>query len=304
MTTELNTKQMSVAEIKDYIVANHGIDKTQVEAIKGKTNLVNFLHSLNKVENSEQNKTEEAPFDGPENMLDNDDEVGFVFNIPESQKEEVSQNTTPPQITDPSWTDYVLSQLTDKEKDNDYPKADGLRRLVESLISPITNIETTVIQPPQKDNFMTATVKTRIYLKNGSSYEACTDVQKEHLPSPYDKHISAVAETRAEGRAYRKILRLQNVVTKEEMVSENDHDDSEGMNKTQMAFLDIMCKNDRLNINVKKLFHKIYPDKKLENIKSYRYNETTKLYDILSGYQDNMDNIPSDIRGYDPSWRD
>lgn len=322
----INTKQMTVQEIKQYITEKHIVAKDVIENIKGKSNLVNFLESLEKVENSDDEAELEDIMGDPivelTEVLESED-LGFEFKpiLVETSKttpclENKVEAKKTPNMTDPEWTEYVLSFLSDKEKDKDYPKADGLRRLVEKFVGQIIGIETTVIQPPQKDNYQTSTVKTRVRVrphgvdmqipdpyKYDLIYDACTDVQKEHMDPPYDRHISAVAETRAEGRAYRKILKLQNVVTKEEMVS-TDHNDVERINKVQIAFLDAMCNNSRLNINVKKLFEYVFKDQKLENITDYKYNQATELGNLLSSYQDDMNKIPTEIRGYDSSWRD
>jgi hypothetical protein len=296
-TTALNTKQMTVEEIRKHIVSTHNVDPQVLLNIKGKSNLVNFLLSLEKSEPEEVFETKEMDMD------EEIDEFELLLQpTPVLTAETVGKSI--PDRTDPEWTEYVLAQLTDKEKEKDYPKADGLRRLVEKLIGPINKIYTTVIQPPQKDNFMTATIKTTVELADGSSYDACTDVQKEHLQHPFDKHISAIAETRAEGRAYRKILRLQNIVTQEEMVTESGQRDQNKMSTMQIAFIDLMCNNTRLNINVRKIFDSNFADKKLDNIKNYSNEDVAKICSILSEYQADLSKIPADIRGYKPTWKD
>lgn len=304
----LDTTKMKVEEIREYIISTHGVARDTLLNIKGKSNLVNFLNSLTIVEQDQKVDPStdiilSDDFDEPSSNKGGDgplvdiDEFEVAFANPKNE----STGEVPNQ-SDSNWTEYVLSQLTDIEKDKEYPKADGLRRLVEKLISPIVSMQTTVIQAPQQSNMMTSTVKTTVTLENGQSYEAVTDVQKDHLQHPFDKHISAIAETRAEGRAYRKILRLQNIVTKEEMVADTNLDDSK-MNRTQIQFLDVMCGNSRLNINVKKLFETVIP-KKLTDIKQHTNEDVQTVFGILSGYQEDMSKIPAEIRGYTPSWKD
>lgn len=296
----LNTKSMTVEEIREYIISNHSVDRATLLNIKGKGNLVNFLNSLDKVESEIPDLKEEK--DAVPMESDIEDVSEFQITFENEVKEEKAAESAPSKY-DPEWTEYVISQLTDVEKDKEYPKADGLRRLVEKLICPIEKMYTTVVQSPSRDNGMISTVKTTVVLENGQSYEAVTDVQKEHLQHPFDKHISAIAETRAEGRAYRKILRLQNIVTKEEMVADTNLDDTK-MAKTQIAYIDAMCNNGRLNINVKKLFDYVFKEKKLVDVKEYAHADVASVCAMLSEYQSDMSKIPTEVQGYTSTWKD
>lgn len=291
---------MTVEEIREYIISNHSVDRATLLNIKGKGNLVNFLNSLDKVESEIPDLKEEK--DAVPMESDIEDVSEFQITFENEVKEEKAAESAPSKY-DPEWTEYVISQLTDVEKDKEYPKADGLRRLVEKLICPIEKMYTTVVQSPSRDNGMISTVKTTVVLENGQSYEAVTDVQKEHLQHPFDKHISAIAETRAEGRAYRKILRLQNIVTKEEMVADTNLDDTK-MAKTQIAYIDAMCNNGRLNINVKKLFDYVFKEKKLVDVKEYAHADVASVCAMLSEYQSDMSKIPTEVQGYTSTWKD
>lgn len=282
----MDTQKMSVSQIKDYITKNYDIPIEQINNIKGKSNLLNLISSLDN--------------DLVPNLNDID------FKIPENSTE-IPEVTTEiiPDINSAEWSDYVLSQLSEDEKDQGYPKADGLRRLVEKYIGRIILINSKVVQAPSSNNAYIATVKTTInvLLHNGQiiTFSACADAVKEFCPKPYNQHLSAIAETRAEGRVYRKLLRLKNTATREEMMSQDMHSDLELITPNQKNIIDILCRNDRLNINVQKLFSQHFKDNK--PISKYTFNQASEIGTILSEYQSDLNSIPQEIRGYDAAWR-
>lgn len=286
----MDTQKMSVSQIKDYIVKNYSIPIEQINAVKGKSNLLNLMASL-------------AHGIVPD-LVENDD---IDFKLPETTTEiPVKTAESIPDINSAEWSDYILSQLSEDEKDQGYPKADGLRRLVEKYIGRIMLINSKVVQAPSSNNAYIATVKTTInvlLLHSGQimTFSACADAVKEFCPKPYNQHLSAIAETRAEGRVYRKLLRLKNTATREEMMSQDTHSDLELITPNQKNIIDILCRSDRLNINVQKLFSRHFQDNKL--ISKYTFNQASEIGAILSEYQSDLNNIPQEIRGYDAAWR-
>src|SRR5688500_6009345 len=74
---------------------------------------------------------------------------------PEDIKLEAVSHTLP---TNPEWSDYVLSQLTDNEKDNGSPRVDGLRRIATKLLGPFSS-HTEVVQAPGLDGRATVMVR-------------------------------------------------------------------------------------------------------------------------------------------------
>lgn len=278
---------MTVDELRKEIIDQHNIDPRIVEQTKGKAKLNNLLQSLNKNNGNNENNITVLDFDVD---FDNDSET-------EKDK---------PKKSDPDWTNYILSQLTSDEKDDKlkYPKTDGLRRLVEKEIDKILSITTEVIQAPNIENGMVATVISTLVLHNGDIYSAVADAKRLDLIPPYDKHVSAIAETRAEGRCYRKTLRLKNVITKEE-APHMDHTpaDSGLINDTQIQMIDRLCSNDRLNINIRKYLKNKFKENYKENIQSYFYEEGQKICGELSEYQTDVNNIDKELLGFDVNWR-
>jgi hypothetical protein len=135
--------------------------------------------------------------------------------------------------SDPEWTDYVLSALTDDEKIKDknnpgkeYPTTDGLRRLVEKFVGTIVTSRTQIHQMPSPDNERRATVTVEVEIIPRDRYtltrtslltfEGAADVYSGNSVIPFCNHPVATAETKSEGRAYKKALKIK-VSTYEEI---------------------------------------------------------------------------------------
>lgn len=233
-------------------------------------------------------------------------------------KEEIVVEKATPTIHDIEWTDYVLSFLEEEEKIMGNPTTDGLRRIFEKVMEcEITHCDTTVVQSPSRDNEMRATVThTLTYILNrehpeGSktsflnsrSVTGAADVYWGNCDKVFRNHPVAVAETRAEGRALRRALRLRKVVAAEEVASEiEDHPDANTVSKitnNQINFIDVMAK--RLDIDVKKMLDQKF-DIKEDNIYNIGYEDAVKVASILAEYQQKNE-VPDEILGFDSNWR-
>lgn len=238
-------------------------------------------------------------------------------------KKEIADSSTPvsedacvkPSMNDIGWTDYVLSLLSDDEKIADNPTTDGLRRVFElALDCCVVEAKTEVVQAPDPNNEKRATVVHTIsyVLKNmGSEDESlkyrsisgAADVYWGNCDKIYRNHPVAVAETRAEGRALRRALKLRKVVAAEEIAKDiDDHPDGDTVNKitnNQVNFIDTL--SNRLNINVIKLLEQNNLETK--NIYALSHDDAVSIIRILSGYQQNMQNIPELLIGYSNEWK-
>ena len=218
-----------------------------------------------------------------------------------------------PAIHDIEWTDYVLSFLTDDEKIMGNPTTDGLRRIFEKVMDcQIIESESKVVQCPSRENEMRATVQFALTFKpnvsntafiDSRSVSGCADVYWGNCDKVFRNHPVAVAETRAEGRALRRALRLRKVVAAEEIATEvEDHPDANTINKitnNQINFIDVM--SQRLNINVNKLFKQNGLVK--ENIYDTLHEEAVNIIRKLSYYQQNLSEITEELQGYTSNWR-
>ena len=237
-----------------------------------------------------------------------------------SKKEDQAETKTQeqeviPTIHDLEWTDYVLSLLSDDEKIKGNPTTDGLRRVIEKALNcKIVQSVSKVIQSPSPDNEKRATVTHTLclHLNTGSVesdglntvvVDGSADVYWGNCDKIYRNHPVAVAETRAEGRALKRALRLRKVVAAEELANDiDDHPDANSVDKitnNQINFMDVIAQ--RLNINVHKLLELNNLDSK--DIYGLPHAKAVDIIRLLSKYQTNMSDIPEHILGYSNEWK-
>jgi hypothetical protein len=238
------------------------------------------------------------------------DKVDTVVN-----ESETTEQQKIPNISDLEWTDYVLSFLSDDEKISGNPTTDGLRRIFETVLKcRLLSSTSNVVQTPDPNNEKRATVVHSLtyclnpeapdtYGINMLTVDGSADVYWGNCDKVYRNHPVAVAETRAEGRALRRALRLRKVVAAEELSKEiEDHPDNHSVNKIsnqQINFIDVL--SQRLNINVTKLLEE--NNLKIDNIYNLAHESAVDIIRMLSKYQQNMENIPQTILGYSNEWK-
>lgn len=213
---------------------------------------------------------------------------------------------------DPRWTDYVLNSLEEDEKQDKYPKTDGLRRLVHKFIGPIVGFDVNVLSCPQgggNPESNSATVVTTITVACRATgqmmtYSSVGDANSLSCPPPFDKFLSPIAETRAEGRCYRKILGLKNIVTADELDrsgSTTPNMNPDGASDSQITLIERMCRDQ--NVNIEALV-KTVTRKKLSNVRAYKGDELREVLDKLHTAQNEDKQFPEQYVGYDPAWRE
>lgn len=222
--------------------------------------------------------------------------------------------TKKPSINDLNWTEHVLSLLSDDEKIKGNPTTDGLRRIFEiALNCEIIQSTSSVVQAPSPENEKRATVVHELVyiLKDPTAtpdnktrlVSGAADVYWGNCDKIYRNHPVAVAETRAEGRALRRGLRLRKVIAAEEMANDiDDHPDANSVNKitnNQINFIDVI--GQRLNIDIKKLLKTNGLDD--NNIYNLQHENAVDIIRLLSRYQQNIADIPTDILGYSNEWK-
>lgn len=233
--------------------------------------------------------------------------------IVENAQEIVEKKTVTP--NDLEWTDHVLALLSDDEKISGNPTTDGLRRIFEIAMNcRVLASVSDVVQTPEPNNEKRATVVHSItYFLNGGARDqpelntvtinGAADVFWGNCDKVYRNYPVAVAETRAEGRALRRALKLRKVVAAEELAKDiEDHPDQDSVTKitnNQINFIDVMAK--RLNINVTKLLEGNELESK--NIYVLSHEDAVKVIRMLSSYQQDMSSISDSIVGYTNEWK-
>lgn len=215
-----------------------------------------------------------------------------------------------PVISSPEWTDHVLSLLLDDEKIAGNPTTDGLRRIFEQALDcQLIDTISSVVQSPEPSNEKRATVvHTLKYIINIDkdrmvrTASGAADVYWGNCDKIYRNHPVAVAETRAEGRALRRALRLRKVVAAEEIAKEIEDVDGLTVSKitnNQINFIDVLAK--RLDVDVQKVLKNM--DLDTNNIHTIAHEDAVTIVQKLSEYQQDISKIPDDIKSYNSAWK-
>ena len=114
------------------------------------------------------------------------------------------------------WQKEVLNLLEKDELIENYPSTDGLSRVTRFIFGEYSSSIEVPKSPTNGDR--SATVIVRIHL-GGNIYSGAADVYEFNTKAPYNKHPVATAETKALGRALKKLLGLK-VHTHEEMMDD------------------------------------------------------------------------------------
>jgi len=222
------------------------------------------------------------------------------------------ENVTP---NDPGWTDQVLGLLLDDEKISGNPTTDGLRRIFEiALNCRILCSTSQVVQMPDPSNEKRATVCHSITYRlnphesdtegvNTITVDGSADVYWGNCDKLFRNHPVAVAETRAEGRALRRALKLKKVVAAEE-IAQSIEDDVDGVSASkissnQINFIDVIAK--RLNINVINLLNDL--DISSDTVYNMSHENAVTVIQKLNYYQQNLSDITDKLLGYHEKWK-
>ena len=124
----------------------------------------------------------------------------------------------------------------------------------------------------------------------------------------------AIASTRAEARALRKVLKIKGVAAEEltkkdtakivrdlsqqKSSTGGEYEDQGRMSDAQYNFIDVKCK--QLNVDGRKLFKDVF---KVDNNRKISKKVASDIIDVLNDYQQNKSTIPSELKGYNQEWR-
>ena len=207
---------------------------------------------------------------------------------------------------DPEWSEYLLDQLQDHELINGAPTVDGLRRIAEKCFGEIVESKSCIVETPSSDNGLRCTICHTLRVikyRNGQQVQVdgCVDVVYTKTPYPFKDHLVATADTRAEGKALRRALKIR-VITAEELQHEDEEvalASDEAVNDQQVLAINQLCK--RLNVSVVDITKAQYNTAK--TINDLRNLEARLLISRLSELQRTPDDVPESCVGYDEDWK-
>ncbi len=221
---------------------------------------------------------------------------------------EAEEKIKVPLQTDKEWGDYVMSQFAEDELFEGNPNVDGLTRVTELLIGEIVGSKSTVKQSPVYDNsgkMQPAVVEHEITILPYNSnttriYCGVADCFPENTEATYARFPTAMASTRAKGRALRDALRLKKVAAEELTTLDVSTFTGEGnVTKDQLNFINVICQ--RNDINPTKFIN--MGAKTYKQLKDISRETASKMVAELSRLQSNYTEISDKIKGYDENWQ-
>lgn len=204
-----------------------------------------------------------------------------------------------PLYGDEDWSDYVMTLFLESELEDGKPKCDGLRRVMHKLFDVVyakpVKYEDTVVQ--YEVCFLPRKVMT---IDMGGSYPTITigaiaSASKENTKHPYSKYLHALAETRAEARAYRKALLLKCVAAEE--TDEAEMPEAGEAKSSQLTAINVMCKKNKISLDKLITFHKKTLGKLTTG--SMTNEQASKILTLLNNYQSTAqgtNSIPEEIK--------
>jgi hypothetical protein len=235
------------------------------------------------------------------------------FDFEDVDNLELLENNTEVNIPDygqEGWEDYVISLLSDKEfhkvsnpngQESKYPTLNGMRRVALSIFgkpnfSGPTKVETTFP--------VSYCIYELDFSHIGVRIAATADAAPENVAGNYSIYPSAIAESRAEARAYRKLLLISTASAEEirgneqaftsviESVNTNDliqEDNDSPASDQQKKIIKNLCKKIEVSL-----------DKFLEqeglDIETLKKSVVAKLVQKLNVYKQDVSIIPAEIK--------
>lgn len=177
----------------------------------------------------------------------------FEFEEDKEEKKEV------PVYGTEEWEEYVMSQFNEKElyideKENKYPTLNGMRRVAISIFGKPSFSGPTKVETAFPISYC---IYELDFSHIGVRVAATADAAPENVAGNYSIYPSAIAESRAEARAYRKLLLISTASAEEIKGNEKAFNtvlnsvkeyDSEGeISSQQISIIETKCKKLKIN---------------------------------------------------------
>ena len=248
-----------------------------------------------------------------DNLFEGVEELQTPSNTDTSVKNVVLEDA--PSMLSPEWHDYAMTLFQEDEMMNGHPLVTGLRRVSELVLGPMVFSGPTTVFPVQRDDHHgRATVIFTVEFANGVKCSEVADSWEGNTDDMFCAFAVAIASTRAEARALRKVLKIKGVaaeeltkkdtakivrdISKQKSSSSGDYDDSGRMSDAQYNFIDVKCK--QLNVDGGKIFKDMF---KIDQNRKISKKVASDIIDVLNGYQKDKGTIPNELRGYNSEWR-
>ena len=153
--------------------------------------------------------------------------------------------------------DY-MEELTPSEKweesGKEYPYLKGLKRLSHRFRGGLQGVESRIVKVPSLEHDGTeksvpdciAAVTVRLIFKDGTFFEGSADASFKAHKAPFNKHLVATAESKAEARAIRRAFNITQVA-KEEMGAEEEEESNGPITDVQIEGIKKIAKRKGLS---------------------------------------------------------
>ena len=248
-----------------------------------------------------------------DNLFEGVEELKTPSNTDTSVKNKVA--TDAPSMLSPECHDYAMTLFQEDELMNGHPLVNGLRRVSELVLGPMSFSGPTWVKPTDRDDHHgRATVIFTIEFASGLRCSEVADSWEGNTDDMFCAFAVAIASTRAEARALRKVLKIKGVaaeeltkkdtakivrdISKQNNSSAGEYEDSGRMSDAQYNFIDVKCK--QLNVNGGKIFKDMF---KVDQNRKISKKVASDIIDVLNNYQKDKSTIPSELKGYNQEWR-
>lgn len=188
----------------------------------------------------------------------------------------------------PGWYDYVMSLFVAEELDDDgRPFIFGLRRVAAKLYG--------IPELAEPVNIIVGESKTTVFFRlvfNGMVVGGCADAGPENCKK-FGEHAAAVAETRAEGRAYKRLLNIKVVTAEEVSDSQANSTAINLMNSAQAIAIEKVCKIAKIN---KEKFLQFIAEENKCDVNKITFKVATLAMTMLNSFAQNSKLIPESLK--------
>ena len=223
-------------------------------------------------------------------------EEEFTF---EEDKEENNLENIPDYGSE-KWEEFVMRQFLPNELyEGSYPTLNGMRRVALLMLGDI------VLSGPSMVISNLPNSSYCIYeleFDNGRTFKAAADAHQENIQGSYSIYTTAIAESRAEARAYRKALLISTVSAEEVKGNEkafhsvieskldnkvSEYDETGKASSQQLALIKTKCSQQKVDMDK-------FLESEGKNTESLTKSEAIELMKKLSSFE--KSGVPKEIK--------
>ena len=248
-----------------------------------------------------------------QNLFEGVEELSTPSNTDTSVKNVVTEDA--PSMLSPEWHEYAMDLFEEDEMMNGHPLVTGLRRVSELVLGPMSFSGPTWVKPTERDDHHgSASVIFTVEFASGLKCSEVADSWEGNTDDMFCAFAVAIASTRAEARALRKVLKIKGVaaeeltkkdtakivrdLSKQTNSTSGDYNDQGRMSDAQYNFIDVKCK--QLNVNGSKFFKEVF---NVDQARKISKKIASDIIDRLNDYQRDKGSIPESLVGYNQDWR-